>query len=254
MNDSLESAVHALRTETSGQETGAGHYTRARVLAALRQKKRRRVLNVAFGIPLAAVLIGSGAWASQNGLPHWIERLTLTLGLGSAPSVPSALGLPPVRRTTPSASAKGAIALEQPAVSEPAAEAPTLAEPTENGSVEPAPNRSPSAGAARAGNVSKWVDGPATELELATYERAHRAHFVERHTDAALGAWDEYLRAFPYGRFALEAHYNRAVCLVRLGRYDAAKAALAPFASGKHAGYRQTEARALIQQLERTVP
>jgi len=44
----------------------------------------------------------------------------------------------------------------------------------------------------------------------------------------------------------LEARYNRAICLVRLGRRAGARAALAPFASGAYGGYRQEDARALL--------
>jgi hypothetical protein len=42
------------------------------------------------------------------------------------------------------------------------------------------------------------------------------------------------------GRFAAEAHYNRAIVLVRLDRIAEARAALAPFAAGEVAnGYRR---------------
>lgn len=47
----------------------------------------------------------------------------------------------------------------------------------------------------------------------------------------------------------LEALYNRALCLVRLGQHDAALAALTPFASGAHGAYRKAEAERLIDAL-----
>jgi len=50
---------------------------------------------------------------------------------------------------------------------------------------------------------------------------------------AALAAWDAYLAAEPQGRFAIEARYNRALVLARLGRYRDAHAALVPFARGE---------------------
>jgi hypothetical protein len=81
------------------------------------------------------------------------------------------------------------------------------------------------------------------------YRTAHRAHFVDQNPAAALAAWDEYLRAAPQGRFALEARYNRALCLARLGRNAEAREALAPFAAGKFAGYRQHEAAELSAAL-----
>lgn len=64
MSDPLMDVAKALRETTDGEESGAGRFTRARVLAAVRLQKPRRVLNVTFGIPLAAILIGSGAWAA----------------------------------------------------------------------------------------------------------------------------------------------------------------------------------------------
>jgi hypothetical protein len=85
---------------------------------------------------------------------------------------------------------------------------------------------------------------------LALYKEAHRIHFAERDPGAALRAWDAYLRADPRGRFAVEAHYNRALCLVRLGREAEARRALEVFARGAYGGYRQAEARALIEAME----
>jgi hypothetical protein len=64
-----------------------------------------------------------------------------------------------------------------------------------------------------------------------------------------LAAWDAYLAAAPNGAFAPEAHYNRALSLIRLGRNAEAKSALAPFASGAYGGYRQAEARALLAHI-----
>src|SRR5262249_28289735 len=70
---------------------------------------------------------------------------------------------------------------------------------------------------------------------------------------AALAAWDAYLAAEPAGRFAIEAKFNRALTLVRLGRYHEAEAALAPFARGEvsPAGYRRDEATLLVERLAR---
>jgi hypothetical protein len=81
------------------------------------------------------------------------------------------------------------------------------------------------------------------------YGAAHRAHFVARDPAQALRAWDAYLQAYPSGRFALEARYNRALALVRLGRVADARAALTPFANGEVGGYRQREARELLEAM-----
>jgi hypothetical protein len=85
--------------------------------------------------------------------------------------------------------------------------------------------------------------------ERLAYERAHRAHFFANAPARALAAWDEYLAAHPRGTFAPEARYNRALCLVRLGKLAAAVEALHPFAAGHRAGYRRHEACLLLRWL-----
>lgn len=84
----------------------------------------------------------------------------------------------------------------------------------------------------------------------ALYQAAHRVHFVRCDYSAALAAWERYLDVAPGGRFGLEARYNRAIALVRLGRGRSAITALRPFADGVHGGYRQEEALRLIEALE----
>jgi hypothetical protein len=96
---------------------------------------------------------------------------------------------------------------------------------------------------------------PTADAEATAYGRAHRAHFVEDAPARALAAWDDYLAAYPVGVFAPEARYNRALCLVRLGRLGAAARALRPFAAGAQEGYRRAEARLLLDWIrERQEP
>jgi TolA-binding protein len=85
--------------------------------------------------------------------------------------------------------------------------------------------------------------------ERHAYERAHRAHFFLAAPARALTAWDEYLAAYPRGTFAPEARYNRALCLVRLGRFGAAADGLRPFAAGRPGDYRREEACRLLYWL-----
>jgi hypothetical protein len=92
------------------------------------------------------------------------------------------------------------------------------------------------------------LDGP----EGAAYARAHVAHFDGTSWQRALTAWDDYLRSYPRGAFVPEARYNRALCLIRLERFAAAKAALRPFAAGAVGrGYRAGEARTLLDWIDR---
>jgi len=68
-------------------------------------------------------------------------------------------------------------------------------------------------------------------------------------TIAALAAWDRYLAVDARGPLVLEARFNRAVCLVSLGRKAEARLALAPFANGEYGSYRRNEARTLRSRL-----
>jgi hypothetical protein len=85
----------------------------------------------------------------------------------------------------------------------------------------------------------------------ALYRRAHDLHFHGGDPAGTLAAWDAYLAAEPAGRFSVEARYNRAILLVRLGRYADARTQLVPFARGEvePVGYRQTEAEQLVERL-----
>jgi len=51
------------------------------------------------------------------------------------------------------------------------------------------------------------------------------------------------------GPLVLEARFNRAVCLVNLGRDAEAREALAPFVNGEYSSYRRDEARSLLSGL-----
>jgi hypothetical protein len=90
--------------------------------------------------------------------------------------------------------------------------------------------------------------------EYALYARAHEAHFRGKIARAALAAWDEYLLHHPGGAFAPEAHFNRAICLLRLGRNASAAVTLRRFAQGRFAGYRRAEACALLRRLGEPIP
>jgi hypothetical protein len=85
--------------------------------------------------------------------------------------------------------------------------------------------------------------------EARAYGRAHRAHFVDDAPAPALAAWDDYLEAYTRGVFAPEARYNRALCLVRLGRLGEAARALRSFSRASADGYRRTEAGLLLDWL-----
>jgi len=255
MTDRLTQAVQALRETTSGEETGAAHYTRSRVLGAVRQHKRRRVIGIAFGVPLAAVLAGSVAWAATNqGVANFVERVSAVFFRGNGRPIQPAHAAAS-NRVQPQSNVESTNA---EAAREPAPVALSSA-----GSLEPVPvadaSQSPPVknsmlSERRAPAVASTGDGEITERELLLYENAHRAHFVDKNWAAALSAWDEYLHKVPSGRFVVEARYNRALCLVRLGNNEQALHALRPFAQGSYGSYRQREAQALVEQIESAKP
>ncbi|MGE0322715.1 MAG: hypothetical protein AB7K71_02535 [Polyangiaceae bacterium] len=131
---------------------------------------------------------------------------------------------------------------------------PAVAAPTPAGKVPTAmadgPSRATAPERAETGATPAPSADPApTDPSHRRYLEAHQAHFVAHDYARALALWERYLQEFPRGRFAAEAQYNRALCLVRLGRKSEAKQALEPFANGRYGGYRQTEAQALIQAM-----
>jgi hypothetical protein len=74
-----------------------------------------------------------------------------------------------------------------------------------------------------------------------------QAHFAAHDYAAALQTRDTYLAYAPRGNFALEASYNRALALARLGRIADALQALALFAAGAHGDYRRRDAQRLLR-------
>jgi TolA-binding protein len=232
MNDLVASAARALRAKHDGSSPDEAS-TRRRILAeaALRTRRRRRTFASVW-LPLAAVLIVSSAWAAVTGrVSRLVARLqgtphaTLRVETGAAP---------------PTRSDRGIDTVETPIEAPSATPAPIA-----TGAVAPNP---PSAMGATA-RVSPLAP-VRVDAEEALYAAAHHAHFAAHDPGAALRAWDDYLAAYPAGRFGLEARYNRGLALVRLGRMDEARAALTPFADGRSGGYRQAEARSLLDALD----
>jgi hypothetical protein len=225
--DVLVEATRALR-EAAEQEAPSASppradETRARVMASLRAGQARRLSILRVVVPLAAVLVGSLAWAAAEG------KVAASIRALLAP--------------TSSAPAESPIELQsREPVASPAP--PPVAEPVIVPPAAPAPR------VAAVASSPRSASPPPTPDDEALYTRAHRLHFVDHDPGAALAAWDAYLRAFPRGRLALESRYNRALCLVRLGRNDEASEALAGFAGGAYGGYRQAEARALLEAIQ----
>jgi len=284
-NDLLERATRALRA-TPPPSDDELLLARQRLLAAQRSAKSSRARTLRWVLPLAAMLAAGSAFAA---VPGSFERVAQAVTALLAPrpvadhkarhkarparvapaeaprpapapapiptpavvdDLPSTVSEPPVRQALATAEddaesrrlrderrrrreerARGASAAAPSASESPAVtpDAPALVEPA------PAP----------------VAPEPAHDKDLALYRYAHEKHFRARDFAAALRGWDQYLQAYPSGTFAVEARYNRAICLVRLDRKDEARRALLPFARGEVArGYRQAEATKLLKALE----
>jgi hypothetical protein len=261
--DLLREAARALRESTSPAGQGAT-FTRARVMASLHQKRRQRTTRRALLWPLAAILIGSTAWAGYSGkLPEVVRVMARAAGIRLGNSEDAmALVAPPASSAGAQSTAAEAAARLRPvrAQSESAAEPKASVSPPPEESVSrgavPRPRLAPETATAKSGDPARAAASslpepasPPADEPQTLYKTAHRAHFELQDWSAALAAWDAYLLRSPRGRFAPEAQYNRALCLVRLGRTGEAQAALAPFAQGSYGEYRQREARALLEAL-----
>jgi hypothetical protein len=240
MKDPLFEATQALRELGDGRPE-ASRFTRARVLASVRQRQRMRLRRSLVAMPLAALAVGSVAMAATGGylpapMQRWVVQLT---GITPRPRQPTRIARAPASHDVQSESA--------PAPSSPLPEASPLSlapEPSEQAIVPAAPQSAPSNDKPRA------QDSPMTEAEFQRYRLAHEAHFVKRDPAAALAAWNDYLAHAPSGHLAVEARYNQALCLLKLGRTQEARRALAPFVAGAYGTYRRQEAQTLIATLD----
>ena len=250
MSDTLlREAARALRASSNEPEENS-EATRRAVMAALHSQRRRRHTATAFLIPAAALLAGSTAWASATGtLPHVWVHMKSAVGLDTA-FVSESADTEPVRP----APRRGRAPAARPHVAEQLALKPPAPDPgeppPEQAIVSPGPAPSDVAEGTDPASTKRRASASVTVSKAhALYRAAHHAHFTARDPASALAAWEAYLRAAPRGRFGVEARYNRALCLVRLGRHAEARAALAPFADGRFGGYRDREATALLEAL-----
>ncbi|HEY6877322.1 MAG TPA: tetratricopeptide repeat protein [Polyangiales bacterium] len=272
-DDVLERATRALRA-TPPPNDGELALARQRMLAAhnAATKGGPRGRTLRWVLPLAAVLAAGTALAA---VPHAYERLASAVNRVVGFEVFAFEVKPPAPAKSKSTQVASAPKLAP--VSEPQANEPPMAEP--EGSPEPAvvsePAPQPVASAARppvhkpqkrevapaihppqpavepAPEPAPEAPAPIASADLAKYRSAHQAHFQQRDFALALRNWEAYLRQFPNGTFAIEARYNRAICLLHLGRNDEARRALTPFARGEIGrGYRQAEATKLLEALE----
>jgi hypothetical protein len=237
-------ALDAYASATAGDKLDS-QALRRRVLEAPRVARRRVSRKLSLVLPIAATFIASAALAASQPAVRQTLRQSVQALFGGTANAPAAK-LPGHRRAPPASA---------PEPLPPVAPAPPGVEPVPI-SPEDLPAisqpRPPGSSAARAAAPPSTTEPapagepPAPSAEVETYRQAHRRHFGGATPSAALAAWDDYLALYPNGSFAPDARFNRALCLVRLGRRDQARAALAPFAAQPIGSYRQAEAASLL--------
>jgi tetratricopeptide (TPR) repeat protein len=214
---------------------------------ALRQRllarPRRRANALRWVLPLAAVLAGVTAWGSMT------RRMVTTET--PAPVVPPAPS--PIATGSPVAPEP----LAAPAVTEaPAAEgAEPLAAPMATEAPAPRPSGQATAGVSRREGPTPVVapappaSSDGARLALQAYRDAEHLQFDLKDYAGALDGWERYLRLAGDSPLAVDARYDRGLCLMHLGRKDEARAALAPFAAASPGSYRQAEAQSFLDAL-----
>lgn len=239
LDDEIDRMARAFRDETEGDAPEADRTLRALLAAPPRQRVSQAWL-LAAAVLLVAFVGAPTAWAWWTGRLGVAPSSETRTGVPRAPvAAPRRVGAPPPQATTTTATTQA----------RPLAPEPVLAPPP---ALEPAartPTRRATPVVETAAPVVAEALPPVDPVERRAYEEAHALHFGAHSPAAALAAWDAYLAQYPSGRFAVEARYNRALTLVRLGRTDEAREALTPFADGAYGAYRRTEARALIDAL-----
>jgi tetratricopeptide (TPR) repeat protein len=228
--DLLARATEALRM-ADGRPSNEPDPTMHRVLVTLRRSRSRRRHVVTVVLSLAAVLAGSTAWSMASGrLPAAWKSAAAYFSRAPSPAASE------VRSPKASVPAAPIAAVPEPRIE--AAEVPTEA-PIAAASID------------RSRASSKPArEKPSSDPFEPLYQRAHRSHFVDGDYTKALELWNDYLQSDPRGAFALEARYNRAIALLKVGQSTEAAAALRPFADGSYGAYRQREAREIIDALE----
>lgn len=226
----LDALARALRAETLDAPASTVASTRTRVVASAKRRSGGPSWALAAAAMLAIVLGGSTVWAFFTG--------RLSFGEGDAPveEVRPRSAEPEQTSRQPRSAPR-----EEPVIVAPEPEPPehSQREHAVVPEVEPAPPAP----------EGRTAERPIDPAERRAYDAAHALHFDSGDWPAAIDAWSSYLASFPRGHFVLEARYNRALALVRAGREEEARAALAPFAEGRYGAYRRSEARSLLEAL-----
>lgn len=252
-DDALERALGAYASSTRGEALDSAGLRR-RILSDVAAPARRAPRKLSFVLALAATFAASAAFAAtQPAVREAVQRSFQSLFGAPERPAPARPALPhgnPARAASAVQQAPSSAPESGPAPISPG-DLPVL--PRASASHAPTPVASaqtPSTSPAGSGAPVTSPSAAAFDAQVESYRKAHRLHFGGSAPAQTLAAWDEYLAAYPDGSFATDARFNRALCLLRLGRRDEARAALGPFAEAPVGSYRQQEAASLLLSLE----
>jgi len=266
----MTAQVRLTRMARALRQTRTGHHedpsrSRGDILLAIERRRHRRHLAVRATTLLVALFVLSSAWAASDPGRRAALREIVQQWLSAAPKGGTVTGNAH-RGARESATASSAVSapMEPSAAQEdvtpgeivppPVALDPVPAPPDNASPPRAVPRAVPTSHRLNAKTTAAPVVAPAPpskdDEDNRLYEIAHLAHFRRQDPALALSAWNAYLGAMPDGRFTTEARYNRALCLIRLGRTGEARAALEPFAAGQFGTYRAAEAQRLLTLLD----
>lgn len=232
-NDILEQAIDAVRAEVKPADQALARQTRIKLLEAAPPRWWHGSPRLAWIMAGACFVVAPLGWAAATGrlIPVW----DAVLGVGGDD-----------RDKAHPAPQDGVRQHDTSREGAPVVPVAPVVQPTVT-DVRVETTAAPAAVATREAKALRAAPDKAQQL----FAAAHELHFRGGEPARALQAWDAYLAFAPGGAFAVEARYNRALALLKLGRRDEAAAALAPFAASQvaPAGYRQREAAALIEAL-----
>jgi hypothetical protein len=247
-DDTLETAARTLREATDAPSPDA-QTTRARILDAHTRSKaaRPRLTWLAAAAALVLFVGVPSAWALTTGrVTRWIEAIVGPAEIDEP--APPETSRPVLRDRVRRPSAPTIDPVTEPTPLEPTPVEPTPVEPSlEPSPVEPLPIDRDHAEALPSDTRPAPREDTSERDDRLAYQAARALELESRDPASAIDAYDAYLAAHPRGRFATEARYHRAVSLAGAGRTDEAIRALTPFTRG---GYREAEARELIEALE----
>lgn len=272
LDDLLDTACEGLREDTAaGSESGKA--TGRAVIAGLARRRRRKDWAMASAVAFCVLFVAPTVWAHVTGRLGAI--VAVLVNPPAAQSTQAENETPARRRPAPQPEIAQADPAEDiteiaPLLADELPEElpevlpeelpPEPSEAEEDSIVEqeisepqrsPRPRRRQRETPVDVGEVQD--DGELEEEDAVDVEerelfsRAHRTHFDGGTSSQALRHWDDYLAAYPHGRFVPEARFNRALTLIRLGQLTQARGVLERFARGDFGAARRAQAAELLE-------